>query len=164
MLMKRGETSNVFLAPFVFEKSLKVACASRLHCYLLTIFSCHRGVGCGLGVTLGVGVAVGGGVSVSVGVTVGVTVGGVGVIEGVGVGVGVGVTVGVTVGVGVLGGVGVGHGIGAQPTIPIVSTRQPSLDPLVSLAIRQRSLLIAGRVTGRVTTVVMKPCELPLQA
>jgi hypothetical protein len=79
--MKRGETSNVFLAPFVFEKSLKVACASRLHCYLLTIFSCHRGVGCGLGVTLGVGVAVGGGVSVSVGVTVGVTVGGVGVIR-----------------------------------------------------------------------------------
>jgi len=111
------------------------------------------GVGRGRGVALGVVVAVGVGVGVIV--TVGVAV-------GVTVGVTVGVAVGV--GVGVIGGVGVGHGIGAQPTIFIVSTRQPSLEPLMSLAIRQRNLLPGGRKTGRLTTVVMKPCELPLQA
>jgi hypothetical protein len=44
-----------------------------------------------------------------------------------------------------------------------VSTRQPSLEPLVSLAIRQRSLPPVG-IKGRFTTVVMKPSELPLQA
>lgn len=98
---------------------------------------------------MGVGV----GVIVAVGVAVGVTVG-----------LAVGVTVGVGVGVGVIGGVGVGHGIGAQPTMSTVSTRHPSLEPLVSLAIRQRSLLFGGKTIGRLTTVVMKPCELPLQA
>jgi hypothetical protein len=103
-----------------------------------------RDVGRGLGVTLGVAVAV----ALGVGVTVGVTV-------GVGVGV---------IGVGVAVGVGVGHGIGAQPAILTVSTRHPSLEPLVSLAILQRSWLTGGTVTGRLTTVVMKPCELPLQA
>jgi hypothetical protein len=45
----------------------------------------------------------------------------------------------------------------------IVSTRQPSLEPLLSLAIRQRSLALMG-MNGRSTTVVMKPPELPLQA
>jgi hypothetical protein len=102
-------------------------------------------------------------------VEVGVTVG-VGVMLGVTVGVIVGVTVGVIVGVGVIGGVavgvavGVGHGIGAQPIISTVSTRQPSLEPLVSLAILQRSVVIGGRTNGKLTTVVMKPCKLPLQA
>lgn len=45
----------------------------------------------------------------------------------------------------------------------IVSTRQPSPDPLLSLAIRQRSLPPAG-MNGRLTTVVMKPSESPLHA
>jgi hypothetical protein len=45
-----------------------------------------------------------------------------------------------------------------------VSTRQPSLELLVSLAIRQRSLLSMAGIKGTVTTVVMKPSELPLQA
>jgi hypothetical protein len=58
----------------------------------------------------------------------------------------------------------VGHGNGAQPIISTVSTRQPSLDPVVSLAIRHRSLLFTGRNIGRLTTVVTKPSELPLQA
>jgi hypothetical protein len=76
------------------------------------------------------------------------------------------VAVAVGVGVGVTGGlaVGVGHGIGAQPTISTVSTRQPWLDPVMSLAIRQRSLLPKGRKIGRLTTVVTNPSELPLQA
>ena len=116
-----------------------------------------HGVGRGLGVALGVAVAV----DVGVGVIVGITVD-VGVVVGVTVGVTVGLTVGV--GVGVIGGVGVGHGIGAQPIISTVSTRQPSLEPLVSLAILQRSVVIGGRTTGKLTTVVMKPCELPLHA
>jgi hypothetical protein len=42
-----------------------------------------------------------------------------------------------------------------------LSTRQPSLEPLVSLAIRHRS--IVGAI-GRFTVVVMKPSELPLHA
>ena len=94
------------------------------------------GVGVGLGVTLGVVVAVG-------------------------VGVAVGVVVAVAVAVGV--GVGVSHGTGSHQAIRTVSTRQPSLEPLLSLAIRQRSLPPAG-MSGRFTTVVMKPSELPLQA
>lgn len=113
------------------------------------------GVGRGLGVTLGVEVGATVGVGVMLGVIVGITLG-----VGVGVKVGAGVAVEVEVGVAV----GVGHGIGAQPTISIVSTRQPSLEPLVSLAIRQRSLVMDGRPNGKWTTVVMKPCELPLQA
>ena len=83
-------------------------------------------MGRGRGVTLGVDVAVGvgEGVIAGVGVTVGVTVG---VPEGVGVGV--------------IGGVGVGeHGGPWHQVMLKVSTRQPSLEPLVSLAIRQRRL------------------------
>ena len=102
-----------------------------------------RGVPRGRGVTLGVEVAVAVGVGVTVGVTEAV---GVGVIDGVGEGVGD----------------GVGHGTGAHQRESIVSTRQPSLEPVVSLAIRQRSLPLP--VNGRFTTVVMKPSELPLQA
>ena len=118
-----------------------------------------RGVGRDRGVTLGVAVAVGVGVgvSVAVGVAVGVT-------DGLTVGVAVAVGVGVGVIGGVAVGVGVEHGSGAQPAILTVSTRQPSLDPVVSLAIRQRSLLSTAIKTGRLITVVMKPFELPLQA
>ena len=102
-------------------------------------------------------------------VTVGV---GLGVIVGVAVGVALGVFVGeavtVGVGVGVIGGVavavGVGHGFGTQPAILTLSTRQPSLEPLVSLAMRQRSLLLPEKMKGRFTTVVIKPSELPLHA
>ena len=60
-------------------------------------------------------------------------------------------------------GVGDRHGTGAHPAILMVSTRQPSLEPLVSLAILQRSLKPV-EIIGRFTTVVMKPPELPLQA
>ena len=84
-----------------------------------------RGRGVTLGVTVGVGVGVIVGVTVTVGVAVGVTVG---------------VTVGLTVGV--TEGVGVGVHDDGSPWHPItltVSTRQPSLEPLVSLAMRQRS-------------------------
>jgi hypothetical protein len=92
------------------------------------------GLGRGRGVTPGVGIAVGVGVGVIVGVTVNV---------GVAVGVAVGVTVGVTVGVGVgvIGGVGVAvHGGPWQPKTLKLSTRQPSPEPWLSLAIRQRNL------------------------
>jgi hypothetical protein len=100
------------------------------------------GVGRGRGVTLGVELAVGVGVTVTVGVAVGV---GVGVIGGVGV--------------------GVGHGVPCpwHQVMSTVSTRQPSSEPLLSLAIRQRSVLGIKR-NGRYATVVMKPSELPLQA
>jgi hypothetical protein len=103
----------------------------------------------------------------------------VAVAVGVGGGVPVGVTVGVTVGVGVMGGVGVGviGGVGVEPqggvspvlgiglhqVILTVSTRQPSLEPLSSLAILQRSTKLP-KLCGRSTTVVMKPPELPLHA
>jgi hypothetical protein len=130
-------------------------------------FSCyHRGVGRGRGVGRDRGVALG--VAVAVGVGVGVTVA-----VGVAVGVTVGLTVGVTVavGVGVIGGVGVGviEGVGHGVPIPshqvisTVSTRQPSLEPLLSLAIRQRSLP-GFRIPGKFTSVVMNPSELPLHA
>ena len=115
--------------------------------------------------------AVGGGVvdGVGVGVTDGVTVGVAdGVTDGVTVGVTVGLTVGVGVGVGVIGGVGVGVGHGVpspwHQVMSTVSTRQPSLEPPVSLAIRQRSLLLPAKMKGRFTTVVIKPSELPLHA
>jgi hypothetical protein len=109
----------------------------------------------------------GAGVGRRLGVTLGLAVGvGVGVIVGVAVAVAVGVALGVAVGVedavGVA--VGVGHGSLTQPKISTVSTRQPSLDPVVSLAIRQRSLLFRGRKIGRLTTVVTKPSDLPLHA
>ena len=127
------------------------------------------GVGRGLGVTLGLAVGVGLGVIVGVAVAVVVAVGvalgvAVGVDEAVAVAVGVAVGVAVSVGVGVAVGVGVGHGIGMQPIISTVSTRQPSVDPVVSLAIRHRSLLSVERKIGRLTTVVTKPSELPLHA
>ena len=111
------------------------------------------GVGRALGVTAGLAVGVGPGVIVGVAVAVAL-----GVEEAVAVAVGVGV--------GVIGGlaVGVGHGSFTQPIISTVSMRQPSSGPVVSLAIRQRSLLIAGRKSGRLTTVVTKPSEFPLQA
>ena len=130
-------------------------------CYHGGVGRC-RGVGRGRGVTLGVAVAVGVGVGLIVGV-------------GVIVGVTVGVTVGLTVGVGVIGGVGVGVGVphgcvvlpsrgtGTHAVILTVSTRQPSPEPLVSLAIRQRSRPWAAN-QGMFTTVVMNPPELPLQA
>jgi len=134
------------------------------HWGLVTIPTITGGVGrgCGVGhrrgVALGVAVAVGVGVGVIVGVTVAV---------GVPVGVTVGVRVGVTVGVGV-GVIGVGVGVHGGPwpwhqVMSTVSTRQPSFDPLLSLAIRQRSLPGCW-IAGTLTTVVMKPSELPLQA
>jgi hypothetical protein len=92
-------------------------------------------------------------------VAVGVTLG---VVVAVTVGEAVAVAVGVEEAVGVA--LGVGHGLFTQPKISTVSTRQPSLDPVVSLAIRQRNLLFKGRKIGRLTTVVTKPSELPLQA
>ena len=113
------------------------------------------GVGRGRGVTLGVGKAV----EVGVGVIVGVTVT-VGVAVGVTVGVTVGLTVGVTEGVGV----GVHDRSAWHPITLTVSTRQPSLEPLLSLAIRQRSLTSKSPIPGSSTTLVMKPSELPLQA
>jgi hypothetical protein len=115
----------------------------------------------GVGLTVTVGVAVGVAVAVAVALTVGV---GESVAVDVAVGVTVGVTLGITVGVGeaVAEGVGVGHGALTQPAISIVSTRQPSSDPVMSLAIRQRSFI--GKTIGRLTTVVTKPSEFPLQA
>ena len=107
----------------------------------------------------------GAGVGRNLGVTLGLAVGvGLGVIVGVAVGVDGAVAVGVGVIGGVALGVGEGQGIGAHPAILTVSTRQPSLEPLVSLAIRQRSLLLPAKMAGRFTTVVMKPSELPLHA
>ncbi len=78
------------------------------------------------------------------------------------------------VGLGLVGGAGVGvpnggvavgvlQEIGSHPLILVVSTRQPSLEPLLSLAMRQRNLIIKP-VLDILTTVVMKPAELPLQA
>ena len=103
------------------------------------------------------------------GVALGLAVGvGLGVIVGVAVAVAVGVAVGVAMGVdeavAVALGVGEGQGFGTHPAILTVSTRQPSLEPLVSLAIRQRSLLLPAKMKGRFTTVVIKPSELPLHA
>ena len=111
----------------------------------------------GVGLTVTVGLAVG--VMLAVAVAVGETV-----TVDVTVGVTVGVTLGVNVGVGeaVAEGVGVGHGAFTQPAISIVSTRQPSSDPVMSLAIRQRSF--RGKTNGRLTMVVTKPSELPLHA
>ncbi len=113
------------------------------------------GVGRARGVTLGLAVGVGLGVMVGVAVAVSV-------------GVAVGVDEAVAVGVGVIGGValgvGEGHGFGTHPAILTVSMRQPSLEPLLSLAIRQRSLLLPAKMDGKFTTVVIKPSELPLHA
>jgi hypothetical protein len=89
---------------------------------------------------------------------------GAGVGRGSGVGRGLGVALGVGVGVGLGGIVGVGeHGGPWHQLISVVSTRQPSPEPLLSLASLQRSLPSMTRV-GRFTVVVMKPPELPLHA
>jgi hypothetical protein len=114
------------------------------------------GVGCGLGVTLGVAVGETGGVIVGVGGIVS---------DGVGVGLGGIVAVGVAVGVGVSGGGGVGVQDGPpwHQVTSTVSTRQPSPEPLLSLAILQRNSP-PGMYEGSSTTVVMKPPELPLHA
>ena len=64
-------------------------------------------------------------------------------------------------------GVGVGGGVGVpekwHQTTFAVSTRQPSLEPVLSLAMRQRSTAFRSS-DGRSATVVMKPPEFPLQA
>jgi len=112
-----------------------------------------RGAGVGRGLGVGWGLAVGVGLGVIVGVAVAVAVG-----------VAVAVAVGVDDAVAVAVGVGEGHGFGTHPAILTVSTRQPSFEPLVSLAIRQRSLLLPAKMKGRFTTVVIKPSELPLHA
>ena len=66
-------------------------------------------------------------------------------------------------GVGVGGGVGVGVPEKWHQTMLVVSTRQPSLEPVLSLAIRQRSTAFESS-GGRFTTVVIKPSEFPLHA
>ena len=95
------------------------------------------GVGRVLGVTLGRGVSVG--LPVGVGVAVGVTLG---VVVGVAVAVALGVIVGVAVAiaVGVAAAVAVGVGFSHAPVI--VSTLQPSPDPVESLPIRHRSTMV----------------------
>jgi hypothetical protein len=72
----------------------------------------------------------------------------------------------VGVGVGVIGAVGVGvHGGKASHQVRLtLSIRQPSPEPLLSLAMRQRSVRLKLTSAGRLTTVVMKPLELPLHA
>lgn len=115
-----------------------------------------RGLGDTFGLAVGVGLAVAVGVAVGVRVTVAV---GVGVNETVGVGV----TVAVAVGVGVAVAVEQGVPWPWHQVILTLSTRQPSLEAVVSLAIRQRSLLGIW-TAGRLTTVVIKPSESPLQA
>jgi hypothetical protein len=109
----------------------------------------------GVGVTLGVAVAVAVGVGVAVVVGVAVAV-------GLGVAVGVGVDVAVAVGVGVIAGVGVG--VGRSHTMKILSTLQPSLEPLKSLAMRQRRAMVCPLKPLRSTSVSMKPPELPVHA
>src|SRR4029077_21124324 len=101
-----------------------------------------RGLGVACGRAAGVGLTVAVGVAVAVAVTVAVAVGvPVTVAVGVGETVTVGVAVAVAVGVGVIGGVGVGlHGIPWHRLMVTVSTRQPSAELMLSLAIRQRSL------------------------
>lgn len=117
--------------------------------------TCGRVVGVGLAVAVDVAL----GVVVEVAVAVGVGVGGivaVGVDDGVTVPVGVGVGVNVAVAVGV-------HGGPWHQLMSIVSTRQPSLEALLSLAILQRNLP-SMTIGGNATVVVIKPPELPLHA
>jgi hypothetical protein len=60
--------------------------------------------------------------------------------------------------------VGVGvHGSPWHQVTLTLSTRQPSLEPLLSLAMRHRSTHGSGNV-GMFTTVVINPPELPLHA
>ena len=118
-----------------------------------------RGVACGRAVGVGRAVAVGVAVDVAVGVGGGVRV-------AVAVGVGGIVAVGVAVGVGDRVGVGVGVTVGVpkvrHSVTTTLSTRQPSLEPLVSLAMRHRST--CSKPNGRFTVAVTKPSELPLHA
>jgi hypothetical protein len=76
--------------------------------------------------------------------------------------VNVALAVGVTVGVGDWVGVAVGVPGLWHSVTTTSSTRQPSLEPLVSLAMRQRSTCI--KANGRFTVAVTKPSELPLHA
>jgi hypothetical protein len=76
-------------------------------------------------------------------------------------GLGRGAEVGLDRGVGK--GLGVHSGKIGHQLILTVSTRHPSPEPLLSLAIRQRNL-VNGDADGAYTTVVMKPPELPLHA
>src|SRR5437660_1657797 len=66
-------------------------------------------------------------------------------------------------GVGLAVGVGLGVPLKWHHIILVVSTRQPSLAPLLSLAIRHRRTAPPSS-DGRFTTVVRKPPELPLHA
>lgn len=124
-------------------------------------------VAVGVAVTVALGVAVAVEVAVAVAVEIAVAVA-VGVTVAVAVGVGLGDTVTVTVAVAVAVGVGVA-GVGVAVGVPLkwhsktptLSTRQPSLEPLVSLAIRHRSTV---GLSGRFTVAVVKPPELPLHA
>ena len=84
----------------------------------------------------------------------------VAVAVGVDVAVGVGVDVTVAIGVGVIAGVGVGP----SHTMKILSTRQPSLEPLESLAMRQRRAMVCPLKPLRFTSVSMKSSELPVHA
>ena len=122
-------------------------------------------VGVGLTVAVGVAVTVALGVTVEVAVAAAVAVG-VNVGVTVAVAVGVAVNVAVAVGVGLCSTVGVGVAVGVpkkwQAYTVTSSTRQPSLEPVVSLAMRQRNLEFAEG--GTFTTVVMKPSESPLHA
>ena len=87
---------------------------------------------------------------------------------------GAGVNAGVACGLGGADGVGRGAGVGARGVgndtamgshqlILTVSTRQPSPEPLLSLAMRQRNLVLIPGNNGRFTTVVMKPPEFGLK-
>jgi hypothetical protein len=120
------------------------------------------GVGRAVAVAVALGVTLGVVVSVAVAVAVAVAVG---VGETVTVGVAVAVAVAVAVGVALAGAVGVGvHPAKMLHLLMLtVSTRQPSLEPVVSLTMRQRRRPSVW-IVGRFTTVVMKPSELPLQA
>jgi len=88
---------------------------------------------------------------------------GTGVNEGVAWGLGGAEGTGRGGGVGRGWGVGEQSGTGAHKVIAIVSTRQPSPEPLLSLAIRQRNLPFGGR-NGRLTSVQINPPESPLHA
>lgn len=120
-----------------------------------------------MGLVVGVGLAVAVGVGVFVGVALGVLVGvAVAVAVGVALGVTVAVAEGLALGVGVNVAVAVAVGEQGGPwhqLISIVSTRQPSLEPLLSLAILQRNLP-SMIISGKATVVVIKPPELPLHA
>ena len=110
------------------------------------------------------------GLAVPVGVTVGVALGvvvavAVEVAEAVGVGLGGIVAVPVAEGVGDKVGLAVGVDVGVplkwHSVTLTLSTRQPSLEPLVSLAIRQRRIV---KAVGRFTVAMTNPSELPLHA